>query len=267
MPTVAAVNTNRTLARWHELVWPREHGSWSLALEPLAFGLLAAPSAAGACLAAAAVAGFFARRPLRTALGDALTERRAEAVAPLVVLGAVAAAGFAGAVAFGGTGWLVWLAPTLVAGAAFLHFDLRFEGRAEAAEVAGAAAFGCLPAALAALAGWSPAASFALAFMMLGRAVPTVLTVRAALRAARTGARRNGPALGAAALALAGSVVCRRAGVAPAIAVAALAVLGVRSFALLVWPAPPWRARTLGTIEAVLGVAFITAVALAWRPN
>ncbi len=33
-----------------QLTLPKEHGSWSLALEPVAFGLLVAPSAAGAAL-------------------------------------------------------------------------------------------------------------------------------------------------------------------------------------------------------------------------
>jgi hypothetical protein len=45
-------------------------------------GLLAAPSAAGACLAGAAVAGFFARRPLRTAMTETDAARRLEAVPP-----------------------------------------------------------------------------------------------------------------------------------------------------------------------------------------
>lgn len=47
---------------------PKEHGSWSLALEPLALGLLVAPSLAGGALAGAVLAGFFARRPLKAAL-------------------------------------------------------------------------------------------------------------------------------------------------------------------------------------------------------
>ncbi|HQY06456.1 MAG TPA: YwiC-like family protein, partial [Lacunisphaera sp.] len=55
---------------------PKEHGSWSLALEPLALGLLLAPSAAGGALLAAALAGFFARRPLKTALTAPASARR-----------------------------------------------------------------------------------------------------------------------------------------------------------------------------------------------
>src|ERR1017187_2204793 len=51
-----------------QLTLPKEHGSWSLALEPVAFGLLVAPSASGAGLALAAVSGFFLRRPMKLLL-------------------------------------------------------------------------------------------------------------------------------------------------------------------------------------------------------
>ncbi|MES1167658.1 MAG: YwiC-like family protein, partial [Oleiharenicola lentus] len=46
---------------------PREHGSWFLVLEPLALGLLVAPSSAGGALAVATLAAFFMRRPLKPA--------------------------------------------------------------------------------------------------------------------------------------------------------------------------------------------------------
>ena len=97
----------RPFARWRDLVVPREHGSWSLALEPLVFGLIAAPSAAGGCLALAVLAAFFARRPLRLALGDASPARRTAARGPLVWLAMLAAAWFLAALVGGGLGWLV----------------------------------------------------------------------------------------------------------------------------------------------------------------
>ncbi|MBI4622216.1 MAG: YwiC-like family protein [Verrucomicrobia bacterium] len=64
---------------WRELVLPKEHGSWAFAFEPIALGLLIAPSAAGGWLAPALASAFFARRPLRTALGDARPAYRAAA--------------------------------------------------------------------------------------------------------------------------------------------------------------------------------------------
>ncbi len=251
--------------RWVSVVLPREHGSWSLALEPLAFGLIAAPSLAGASLALAVVAAFFARRPLRMWCGEAVAAGRAEARGPLAVLVVVAVGAFGVTVMLGGTAWLGWLLPVAAAGAVFLYFDWRAAGRESVAEVAGATAFALLPAALAALAGWGSSAAVALALVMLGRAVPAVLTVRECLRAAKTGRRAPGLALVGAAGALIAGVVLARSGLAPTLAAWCLALLAARTLALLVWPRPAWRARTLGMIETVLGIGFVLTAALAWR--
>lgn len=244
---------------------PREHGSWSLALEPLVLGLAVAPSPAGGLLAVAVMAGFFSRRPLRLALRDASAVRRAAARGPLAVLVAVALSAFGAAVALAGVAWLGWLLPVAAAGAVFLYFDLRAAGREEIAEVAGATAFALVPAALAVLAGWSAPAAVAVALAMLGRAVPAVLTVRACLRSAKTGVRRPAPAMIGAGVALAAGLVGVRAGLAPAAVAWLFAVLAGRTWVLLLWPRPSLRARTLGMIEAGLGAFFVIAAALAWR--
>jgi hypothetical protein len=72
-------------------------------------------------------------------------------------------------------------------------------------------------------------------------------------------------ALFAAVTALAIGVMLARAGLAPVTAVAALAVLSLRAIGLLVFPRPALRARTIGMIEAVLGVLFVLSVALTWQ--
>src|SRR5690349_12445863 len=117
MENAAALDSHRAFARWREQVWPREHGSWSLALEPLGLGLLAAPSAAGGWFALAVLAAFFGRRPLRTAVSDPVAARRAEARVALVPLAIVALGGLAGAIVLGGVAWLGWLVPATLAGA------------------------------------------------------------------------------------------------------------------------------------------------------
>src|SRR5688572_20448088 len=80
---------------------PKEHGSWSLALEPLALGLLIAPSWAGGALAGAVLAGFFVRRPLKAAFTADL-QRRREARGGLALLGMLALAGLFEAGVLGG---------------------------------------------------------------------------------------------------------------------------------------------------------------------
>lgn len=262
--TTAAAETVR-LPSWRDLVLPKEHGSWSLALEPVAFGLLAAPSLGGVGLAAAAVAGFFARRPLRTAVGDSQPERRAAARRATVACGTIALAAWFGAMAFGGIGWLPWLVPTAFAGAVFVHFDLQKAGREQQAEVAGAFAFAWMPAAFAVLAGWGWRAAAALGVVMIARAVPTVLTVRGTIRARKTG--KAAPALPvlATVIAAAAVIALARAGLAPWTAALLAGVLTARSFGLLVYPRPQFRASTIGIIEAGFGVLYVVAIAIAWR--
>lgn len=253
-------------ARWSEVVWPKEHGSWSLALEPLVFGLMAAPSVGGVALGVAVVAAFFARQPLRVAVRSADAARRAKARAALGLCGGIALLGTLGAaMAAGGLGWLAWLLPVAAGGAVFIGYDLRNAGREVLAEVAGAAAFAFVPAALAVLAGWTAREACAIAGVMIGRAVPTVLAVRAALRAGKGEETSSMAALVAASLALVAGIGLAWAGTVPRVAAWGLAVLAFRVFALLVFPRPALRARTIGMIEAMLGGAFVVIIALAWR--
>lgn len=253
-----------TAAQCRELAWPKEHGSWSLALEPLALALLAAPSAAGGWLALAVVAGFFARRPLKIACRDQRPERRADARAVVGLCGVVALVAVAATVSLAGWSWCGWLTPSAVAGALFLSFDVRNAGREEAAEIAGSAAFAMLPAALAVLGGSSPVGALALALVMCGRSIPTVLGVRAALRGAKGGPTLRWPAVLSALVALAVGLGFAATGFAPWAAVAALALLAARSVGLLVYPRPALRARTIGMMEAGLGVGFVVAVGASW---
>jgi len=61
-------NTQNRSRLTRSVFLPKEHGSWSLALEPVAFGLLIVPSLAGGSLAVSATAAFFIRRPLKSLL-------------------------------------------------------------------------------------------------------------------------------------------------------------------------------------------------------
>jgi hypothetical protein len=250
---------------WRDFLCPKEHGSWSLAFEPLVLSLLVAPSVAGGFLTLALAAGFFARRPLRLGWREHRPDRRRAAIGTVAGCIGLALIGLASAIYFGGTGWLVWLAPVAVAGGIFAWFDLRGGGRAEPAEIAGSAAFALTPAAFAALAGWTPVAAVALAIIMVGRSVPSVLCVRAFLRAAKSGTRRDGPCLIASGIALAAAVALVQRGLAPPLALLALAGLTVRALALLVVVRPAWRARTVGMGETVLGVVFVLGLAATWQ--
>jgi hypothetical protein len=243
---------------------PKEHGSWSLALEPLALGLLVAPSWAGGALAGVVLAGFFARRPLKAALVPACSLRRVVARETLVMWSALVVAGLFEVAVLAPWTALWPLLPVAGLGAVFLHCDAQGESRAAGAEVAGSAAFALVPAALATLAGWPPAGALALAGVALARSVPAVLTVRGYLRLRKDGTPAGGWAIlsaGVAALLLA--ALGRFCGV-PWIAAGCGGLLLLRTFWLLGPWRPAWPARHVGMFEAVAGLLYVGVITAAY---
>ena len=171
---------------WRAVALPAEHGGWGFLTEPVVLGLVLAPSAAGLCLALAALAAFLARHPLRLWLIDrrkgvryprtALAERVFAAYAAATL--ALAAAAFALA---SSSFWLP-LAVAAPIGLVALAFDARGRSREALPEAAGAVALGASAAAIA-LAGGAPAAFAWGAWALLAlRAVTSVLYVRARIR-------------------------------------------------------------------------------------
>ena len=248
------------------LLLPKEHGSWSLAFEPLALGLLVAPSVAGLGLAVAITAGFFLRRPLKLAV----TLQGPDSCGPearnwAVLLAGVALAGLFFAV---GSSSISALWPLLLAaplGAVFFVLDLRNDMRAAAAELAGSAAFAILPAAFATLAGWSAGAALALAAVMLTRSLPTVLTLRTYLRLTKGQSATSWQPLAAAGAGLALLAGLAAYGLAPWLAPLLATVLLMRSIVLVTPLRPRWTARRVGTGEAVLGLVYLTSLAFAYN--
>lgn len=264
METIAA-SMPRPVTLWRDCIRPKEHGSWSLAFEPLVLGLLVAPSAPGLLLAGALSAGFFARRPLRLATLERSEAKRSAALRALALCGVLGGVAFVAALALAGTSWLGWLLPVLAAGGVFAYFDARGAGREESAELAGAAAFALTPCAIGVLGGLSAPQAVALGVIMTARAVPSVACVRAFIRAAKTGVRHDALALATSAAALLATAWFVARGVAPWFALAAMAVFAARTAALLVVARPAWRAKTIGMIEAVLGLCFVAGLAASWN--
>jgi len=241
---------------------PKEHGSWSLALEPLALGLMVAPSWAGGALAGAVLAGFFARRPLKAsfAAGDPL--RRRDAREALVMWSALVMAGIFEAGVLGGWGALWPLGPAAGLGLWFAYGEGRGDARSVGAELAGSTAFALVPAALATLAGKSPAMALTLTALVLARSVPAVVTVRHYLRTAKGAAAAPGWSVAAAAAACVTLFFLAGSGLAPRLAV----LLGVVLLARTLWLAGPWRpawpARRIGQTEALLGLVYSLTIGI-----
>lgn len=243
---------------------PKEHGSWSLALEPLALGLLVAPSWAGGALAGAALAGFFARRPLKAALDAAPSARRGTDRRTLAMFSVLGAVGLAEVAVLAPWGALWPLLPAAGLGLVFVWFDAQGEARAAASEVAGCAAFAGVPAAFVTLAGGSAGSAAALAVFALTRSVPAVLTVRSHLRMKKGGE----PARALPLLASAGGAgalgLVAAGGHAPGVAGLVAAIILLRAAWLLGPWRPAWPAKRLGLLEGCLGLIQVGLLAWVW---
>ena len=234
-------------------------------LEPLAFGLIAAPSVPGAALGAGVVAAFFIRRPLHLLLVHPNDPRRPIARASIAVLGSLAAAGVLVAAALRGVDCLWPLLFAIPLGAGFLALDARGESRQAPAEITGACALALLPAALASAAGTPAPEALAMAAIMGARSVPAVMTIRAFLRRQKGEAVSVWPPLAMSAASVIAAAVLFRSGLAPVITVFAMVIFFARAWVLLGFGLVRVRATRLGIAESVLGGILVAAWALSWK--
>lgn len=242
-------------AAWRKLL-PREHGSWALAFEPVALGLLAAYSVAGLALSLAVAAAFLARRPWQ------LTDERPEARTALAVLLLFGACSLLIALRLAGIEIALPLLAALPAGLVFIWYDSQHAARDAVPEIAGAFAFACVPAALALCAGLPADRAWTLTALMLARAVPTVCVVRAYVRCRKGRAGRGARVIGLATsfAALIAIIALFRLGLCGIAAPIFIALLAARAVWLLGPWSPDFSAKRIGLIECALGVAGVLAL-------
>jgi len=249
---------------WRAVALPTEHGGWGLLGEPVALGLVLAPSAAGVCLGLSALAGFLSRHPLRLVFMDrrrgvryprtSLAERFFTGDA-LTAVSFLAAAFVLAKAPF----WPALLAVAPFAGAA-LVYDARGRSREAAAEASGAVALSSAAAAIS-LAGGAPlAVAFAAWALLAMRALTSVLYVRARIRLDRGLPSGRGLALGGHAVALVVTGALVRAGGAPWLAAAAFIVLLARAAGGLSRWRRPVRPQQLGFQELGYGLLTLALV-------
>lgn len=259
---MTAASSGRARAR--AVALPAEHGSWSLVAEPILLGLLAAPSWAGLCLALAAFFAFLAYQPLSIVWRDTRRGRRyaRTTLALRFGLGFTAVTLLTALMAIWLAGWLPLLpfAFALPFMLVFLLYDQR-TGRHWQAELAAPVAFAAVSAAIPLADGWTLLPSLALWGVMVARAVPAVLYVRARLRLVKGKPARTALALVAHLLALAGVGLLVGWGLLPWTAVAAMLVLLFRAALGLSRWRRPLSTKALGFLETGLGL--LTAVLVA----
>jgi YwiC-like protein len=248
------------------LALPTEHGGWGILLEPIAIGLIIAPSWGGALIALAASGAFLARHPLKLAMQDVTRKRRTPRTAVCLRLAAVYGTAAIGALlaAFAVAGWraLVPFAVAVPGGLLQLVYDIRNRSRALLPEMAGPAAIGSTAAAIALAGGFTVANALAVWLLLIARSVPSVLYVRSLLRRSRGVPAGAGIPIAAHLAALAVAATLARLAVIPWLAAAAIAGLLVRAVIGLNRPVPP--AKRIGWREVGFGTAFVAAVAIGY---
>ncbi|MCB0964489.1 MAG: YwiC-like family protein [Acidimicrobiales bacterium] len=245
---------------------PTEHGGWGLTLEPVALGLLVAPSLAGACLGLAAMGLFVARTPVRLVLVDGRRRRRLPrttlaarvATAELTI---VAVLVLVAARRIPASAWwpLVAMVPLV---ATELVYDARSRSRRLVPELAGAIGIAGV-AALVAGAGGAPTPVAGTAWLLLAaRSTTAIPTVRDQIAALHGRARRprTVAAFDLAALVLAVAA----AAIEPGATLGALAVAGAVVVQRLLDRLPPTRAAIVGARQSALGLAVVAVAALGY---
>lgn len=255
--------------RLKPIALPPEHGSWGFLFEPILLALLVAPSLSGAALAVAVVAAFLLRNPLRIFLRahgrGAGSPRRAMARRVALVYAAVTGAGGTACVASAGVG-AVW--PLLVVsplGAAYVLYDSRNRGRTLSAEFLGPVVLAAAAPSIALSAGWMTPAAMVLWVIVVIKAIPTVVYVRA--RLGLEDGRRS-PALPALLAHVVATVIAAamvRRGLAPWPVLAASIVLAARAglglSAARVFHTP----KQIGISEFVYSGMYVAAVTLGYH--
>jgi hypothetical protein len=254
---------------WKAVALPAEHGGWGFLAEPVILGLALVPSAAGACLALAALAGFLARHPLRLLMID----RRKGARYPRTALAERVLAGYAGlalvllAVASVLAPRPFWLPLAVAApvGLVAVAFDALGRSREALPETAGAVALGASAAAIA-LSGGAPTGVAWGAWALLAlRALTSVLYVRARIRLDRGLAAGPRAVHVGHAAALAAAAGLASAGWAPWLAPAVFLVLLARSGWGLSSRRRPVRPQVLGFQELGYGLLTLAFLVLGYR--
>ena len=252
--------------RLRSVALPVEHGGWGLLLEPIALGLLVAPSLSGICLSVAAAGAFLARHPLKLVMADRQRRRRfprtAAAERFALLYAVISVAGMLGAAATAAD--FKFLLPMLAAtpfAATQLFHDLKGRSRSLAAETTGAVAIVSMSASVALAGGWDLPAAIALWAVLAARAVPAILYVRARIAELHGETPSVAPPLVLHGLALVAVLLLMLLGVASGLALLAMCVLLLRAVHGFSAPPPAATARQIGVREVGFGALTVSAAA------
>ena len=165
---------------------PIEHGSWGFLFEPLALGLLLAPSISAPFISLLVIGAFMARQPLKFLLADWKQGRRLPrteiALKFALIFGGIAAAGFVGSLIFAPA---VSFIPFIIAAPLAIYLmaqDVARQSRELVPEILAAFALAASTAALIVADGGAWPFALAMWGVMLARLIPSIVYVRDRLR-------------------------------------------------------------------------------------
>ncbi|NLX11083.1 MAG: YwiC-like family protein [Chloroflexi bacterium] len=269
MSTSATVSS--ASVRWKSIAFPPEHGSWGFLLEPILLGLILAPSWGGLAVAVGVFGAFLARHPLKVAYSDrrkgkryartVVAERFALAYSILAAVGGVLALLLAGPEI---------LLPALLAVplglAQFIGYSTN-RGRELVPELAGSAALAATATSIAVAGGTAWDTALALWAILVARNIPSILYIRARLRLDRGKPFAQMPVLLAQIAGVLIPIVLVALGVAPVLAVVALAVLAARAIFGLSPYRRNVRVQIIGVLEMVYGFGTVLLALIGYTYN
>lgn len=248
----------------HSVAVPTEHGGWGLTLEPGLLGLLVAPSAAGLCLAVAAMVAFLVRTPLKVALVDRRRGRRLArtrlaagvAAVELGVLGALSVAAVALAEPWFWVPALVALPLVLVEG----WFEVRSRGRRLVPELCGSVGVCAVAPMIVVADGGGGRLATGVWLILSSRVVTSIPWVRAQIarlhgRPANATVVRAGDAA-----ALLGALVA--VVIEPSLLIGAFAVVAVVAVQRISGRRPATRPAVIGIRQMAMGLGVVLAAAI-----
>lgn len=250
---------------------PHEHGVWGFWFEPSLLGLALFPSLAGLSLALAALAALLCQQPLSLYLSDVQRQKhypRTDLAKQFTIIYATLTFCLFIFCLFTATN-LQFLYPLFFAfPLASIQFlaKLQHQGRKLIPELAGVTAIAALAASLSLLGAASTQLALTLWFILVARNLPSILYVRARLRLERKESINRLPALSAGILALVIMIFLARYDLVPALVVEAFLLLFLRA-ALGLSMRRPLKAKTIGILELIYGLAVVVATIIGSKLN
>lgn len=250
---------------------PVEHGAWGFLFEPLAAGLLLAPSLAAPFITLLTVGAFLTRQPLKFLLGDWLQKRRLPrteiATRFVLIFGGIAMTGMLGSVFFGTLDSLIPFAVTTPIVVYLIIQDAARRTRELLPEILAAFALASSVAVLALADGFASSFALALWTIMLARLIPSVLYVRSRLRLEKGKEFSRFVPITAHLIALASVVVFYSVSLASVLTVLMAAFLTGRAAVGLSKYRQILKAKIIGVWEVIYGVLYALSIVVGYYLN